>query len=82
VVLAGDVFYERALSEASLAWLSTLRARGVLTLVGDPGRLYTPRDGLIDWASYDVPTSSEIESTAMLRTSVQEVLPRATAVAS
>jgi predicted nicotinamide N-methyase len=82
VVLAGDVFYERALSEASLAWLSTLRASGVLTLVGDPGRLYTPRDGLIDWASYDVPTSSEIESTGMLRTSVQEVLPRATAAAS
>ena len=61
VVLAGDVFYERALSEACLAWLSALRARGVLALVGDPGRLYTPREGLLDWASYDVPTSAEIE---------------------
>jgi predicted nicotinamide N-methyase len=79
VVLAGDVFYERALSEACLSWLAALRARGVLTLVGDPGRLYTPREGLVDWASYDVPTSPEIEQAAVLRTSVQEVLPRAAA---
>jgi len=79
VVLAGDVFYERALSETCLAWLSALRARGVLALVGDPGRLYTPREGLVDWASYDVPTSREIEQATVLRTSVQEVLPRAAA---
>ena len=33
------------------------RARGISVLVGDPGRTYFPKDGLIKLAQYQVPTS-------------------------
>ncbi len=74
VVLAGDVFYERRLAEESLAWLGNLATRRVLALVGDPGRLYSPARGLVERASYDVPTSPEIEQCSRLRARVLQVL--------
>jgi predicted nicotinamide N-methyase len=77
VVLAGDVFYERALAESALRWMGALAARGALVLAGDPGRLYTPRSGLCERASYRVPTSMEIEPAAQLHAAVYEVLPSA-----
>lgn len=75
VILAGDVFYERALSETAVRWMSGLAARGVLVLAGDPGRLYTPRSGLHERASYPVPASPEIEAASLLEATVYEVLP-------
>jgi predicted nicotinamide N-methyase len=75
VVLAGDVFYERALAERSLAWLRALASRGVLALVGDPGRIYSPSAGLEELATYDVPALAAIEGAAVLRTRVLRVLP-------
>ena len=75
VVLAGDVFYERALAEGAMRWMSELAGRGKLVLAGDPGRLYTPRSGLRERASYRVPTSPEIEPASHLHASVYEVLP-------
>ena len=41
----------------------------------DPGRNYSPRDGLAEIATYDVPTSPEVEAGNRLRTRVLEVLP-------
>lgn len=73
VVLAGDVFYERDLARDTLAWFARLAARGALALVGDPGRLYSPRSGVVERAVYDVPTSKELESASLLCTSVFEV---------
>jgi predicted nicotinamide N-methyase len=75
VVLAGDVFYEMPLAERSLAWFRTLAARGVTVLVGDPGRLYSPREGVVDLATFDVPVSLEIEERTPMRTWVLQVLP-------
>jgi predicted nicotinamide N-methyase len=75
VVLAGDVFYERALAERSLAWFMALARRGVAVLAGDPGRLYSPREGVIERAAYDVPVLDAIEGAPVLSTSVLEVLP-------
>ncbi len=75
LVLAGDVFYEAALAERSLAWFRALARRGATVLAGDPGRIYSPRDGLVERAAYDVPTTLEIEATAIRRTRVLEVLP-------
>jgi predicted nicotinamide N-methyase len=76
VVLAGDVFYERALAERSLAWFADLARRGARVLVGDPGRLYSPREGLIERAAYDVPALEAIEAAGMLRTRVLEAVAR------
>ena len=75
VVLAGDVFYERALAEAALPWLAAAARRGLTALVGDPGRNYSPPAGLREIAAYDVPTPLEIEDRAVRRTRVLEVLP-------
>jgi len=75
VVLAGDVFYEQPLADRAAAWFRGLAARGVTVLAGDPGRLYSPREGVVDRAEYQVPVSLEIEDRPLMRTWVLEVLP-------
>ncbi len=61
VVLAGDVCYERPMAERATRWLRGLAARGVEVLLADPGRAYLPRDGLVELARHQVPTSLELE---------------------
>jgi predicted nicotinamide N-methyase len=73
VVLAGDVFYERPLAERGLAWFRDLVRSGRRVLVGDPGRIYSPLEGLVEVGVYDVPTTPEIEAHPVLRTRVYEV---------
>lgn len=75
VVLAGDVFYERALAEGSLSWLRALAARGVRVLAGDAQRVYAPAAGFVELAVHDVPTTVEIEDQPMRRARVLEILP-------
>lgn len=74
LVLAGDVFYERPLAEGAVAWFRDLARGGVRVLAGDPGRLYSPQQGMRDLAAYDVPTTREIESRPVMRTWVLEVV--------
>jgi predicted nicotinamide N-methyase len=61
VLTAGDVCYERPMADRVTAWLRGLAARGILVLLGDPGRAYLPREGLVERARYLVPTSRELE---------------------
>ena len=61
VILAGDCWYEAGLAERVLPWLERARDRGIEVLVGDPGRRYLPTDRLIELASYDVRTTTELE---------------------
>jgi predicted nicotinamide N-methyase len=61
VILAGDCLYEAQLAERVLPWLVRARARGVDVLVGDPGRRYLPVDDLVELATYDVRTTTELE---------------------
>ena len=75
VVTVGDIFYERRLAERALPWLRGLAARGALVLVGDPGRTYSPREGLETVASYDAPAVAGVEGRPVLRTWVERVLP-------
>jgi predicted nicotinamide N-methyase len=74
LVVAGDVFYEQPLASRALAWFRELAARGVRVLAGDPGRLYSPQEGLGELGWHDVPVSQEIESRPVMRTWVVEVL--------
>lgn len=46
VILAGDVCFSLELAAAVLAWLRAEAARGVLVLLGDPGRVPFDRTGL------------------------------------
>jgi predicted nicotinamide N-methyase len=58
VVLAGDVCYDRAMTERVLPFLDAARANGCDVLIGDPGRPYLPRDRLRAVAAYDVPDAA------------------------
>jgi len=73
LVLAGDVFYERKLAADFLAFAGEAVSQGARVLAGDPGRLYSPREGFAEVAVYDVPTSLEIEDRPRMRTSVLEL---------
>ena len=70
VICAGDICYEKPMTEAVLAWLSQARASGTRVLIGDPGRTYFPRTGLDFLAEYRVPTTRELEDQEIKRASV------------
>ena len=70
VILAGDICYEKPLAERVLAWLAAARDAGKTVLIGDPGRTYFPKDGLVHLAEYQVPTTRELEDMAVKKTSV------------
>ena len=74
-LLAGDVFYERALAEGALAWFRTLAAGGVRVLAGDAGRTYAPTTGFEELGTHAVPTSVEIEDGPVRRARVIELVP-------
>ncbi|EGY00166.1 ribosomal L11 methyltransferase [Nitrospirillum viridazoti Y2] len=61
VVLVGDVCYEKPMAERVMAWLRALAGDGLVILMGDPGRTYLPKDGLVPLATYRVPTTLELE---------------------
>jgi predicted nicotinamide N-methyase len=67
VVLAGDVCYDRAMTERVLPFLVAARTAGAEVLVGDPGRPYLPADRLERVAVLDVP---ETEGEGLRRTTV------------
>ena len=70
VILAGDVWYEKPLAERVSAWLEAAHRRGARVLLGDPGRSYFPRRGLVRLAEYQVPTTRELEDQEVKRTGV------------
>jgi predicted nicotinamide N-methyase len=75
VILAGDIAYEKPMAERAFAWLKTAHERGTRVLVGDPGRSYFPRDGLVRLAEYQVPTTRELEDMEVKRTGVWTFAP-------
>jgi predicted nicotinamide N-methyase len=75
VVLAGDVCYEEPMASRAIGLLRRIAARGRLALLGDPGRAYLPREGLIERARYTVPVSRELEDREVREGVVWEVLP-------
>jgi predicted nicotinamide N-methyase len=70
VVLAGDVFYSRAMADRMLPFLTRAHDRGALVLVGDPGRAYAPRTGFTEVARYDVPVIRALEDADLKSTTV------------
>jgi predicted nicotinamide N-methyase len=70
VILAGDIGYEWALAERGSAWLRRAAAAGVRVLIGDPERHHLPHEGLEAVASYEVPTTVDLEQTTSKHTVV------------
>jgi predicted nicotinamide N-methyase len=65
VILAGDCWYDARLAERILPWLRRAHERGSAVLIGDPGRRYLPTDELLELASFDVRTTTELEDLAL-----------------
>lgn len=72
VILCGDVCYEAPMAARIMPWLRAMAAVADV-LVADPGRAYVPVDGMTVAASYDVPTSMELEDRAVRVTRVLRV---------
>ena len=70
VVLAGDVFYDAAMSARVQPWLLAAHRRGARVLLGDPGRHYLPRALLTEVASYDLTTTRDLEGVLVKTTRV------------
>ena len=70
LILAADICYEKPMAEAVMDWLGVARAAGARVLIGDPGRAYFPKSGLVQLAEYRVPTSRELEDSEIKRTAV------------
>jgi predicted nicotinamide N-methyase len=70
VILAGDICYEKPLADRVLAWLGAAKADGKTVLIGDPGRSYFPREGLVKLAEYQVRTTRELEDMEVKKTAV------------
>lgn len=67
IILAGDCWYDATLAGRVLPWLRRARERGIDVLVGDPGRPYLPTADLVELASYDVRTTTELEDLELKR---------------
>ncbi len=63
IILAGDVFYDRALAGKATAYLSGAAQRGVRVLAADPQRNYCPREAFQVLARMRVPVDPDIEGT-------------------
>ncbi|WEZ82222.1 methyltransferase [Rhizobium sp. 32-5/1] len=70
VLLAGDVFYDKAFTERLIPWFAELAARGVIVIVGDPGRSYCPKDRMQALASYEVKVTRALEDSEVKKTTV------------
>jgi predicted nicotinamide N-methyase len=69
-VLVGDLFYERSLADAVLAFTEAAAAGGALVLIGDPQRNYFPKGRFELAASYEVPVTRELEDAEIKRSAV------------
>jgi len=75
LILAGDCWYEASLAARVLPWLRRARDRGIDVLVGDPGRRYLPVDELVELASYQVRTTTELEDLELKQGRVYSLRP-------
>lgn len=69
VILAGDVCYDRVMTERVLPFLDSARGRGCDVLIGDPGRPYLPHSRLVPLSVVDVPDTegTQLRSTTVWR---------------
>jgi predicted nicotinamide N-methyase len=73
VVLAGDVFYSKAMADRMLGFLRRAARMGARVLVGDPERAFLPRSLFHAVFTVDVPVTQALESADVKRTTVWEL---------
>lgn len=70
LLLAGDVFYDRAMAARISPWFGDLAEQGVEILAGDPGRAYRAASGFLEIASYAVDVHPALEGRAWKSVSI------------
>lgn len=75
VVLAGDIWYDTRLARHGQRWLRSLTDQGVLVLSADPGRHYTPSQGIQALARYRARSVPDLEHPNLQEVNVYRVLP-------
>lgn len=70
ILLAGDVFYDKPLADRLIPWFDMLCSKGIMIIVGDPGRSYLPKHRLRELAVYSVPVTRALEDADVKRTTV------------
>jgi predicted nicotinamide N-methyase len=73
VVLVGDAFYSKAMTERVTNFLRRAGRAGARVLVGDPDRPFLRRDWFHELAGYDVPVPEVLEGVRVRRTTVWEL---------
>ena len=63
LILCGDVCYEAPMTRHVMPWLRVM-AQEAEVWVADPGRAYLPTAGMVEMASFEVPTTLELEDRA------------------
>jgi len=76
LVLAGDVFYDRQMTETIVPWFEQLAASGTEVLTGDPGRSYLPRDRLTKLSVHEVRVTRALEDADVKHTTVWQFRSR------
>ena len=74
VILAGDICYEKTMTDAMLTFLGSATVQNVTVLVGDPHRTYFPSTGFRKLADYTVRTIADIEDVAEKPAAVWELV--------
>lgn len=74
IMLAGDVFYDKPLADRLIPWFDMLCCKGMMIIVGDPGRSYLPKHRLKELAVYSVPVTRALEDADVKRTTVWHYL--------
>jgi predicted nicotinamide N-methyase len=70
VILVGDLFYEKGVATRCYDWLLKAHVKGVVVLIGDPGRSYLPKDKLSKVADYKVAVSRDLEDAEIKNSAV------------
>jgi predicted nicotinamide N-methyase len=70
VLLAGDVFYDKSFADILIPWFENLQSKGMMVIVGDPGRAYCPRERMQALATYEVPVTRALEDSEVKKTTV------------
>ena len=70
LLLIGDLFYEKELSNSVLKWSAEVTAKGAMVLVGDPKRSFFPVERFEPVAEYSVPVTRALEDSEIKRTLV------------
>ena len=74
LILCGDVCYEAPMTRHILPWLRQMATQAALWLA-DPGRAYLPASGLVPFADYQVPTTTELEDRTERRVTLYRLRP-------